>query len=257
MERELEKRCFKFYRRLSAAHEYESDLVQQFLLGLRLIANPADRFHMNTLLKAWGASTDSVPTCSTGSDVIDALRAVAAASGGEDGVAVVGALGAIVSASQSIRLPLALSLLKLHADTFDEEARRYVYSDAEIIGGEWDQYLRNKPSTASLGGFLSHMALGSTQQPNADGVALMTVHASKGLEFDVVFLVGLAEGIFPDYRAVNRPTALTEELRNAFVAATRSKRLLYLTYLKLRMMPWGDTRATVESRYLRFMGQVG
>ncbi|MDP3745610.1 MAG: ATP-dependent helicase [Phenylobacterium sp.] len=256
VESELKKRGMKFFRRLSAAHEYESDLIQQFLLGLRLIANPADRFHLNALLKAWGASADSAPVCAAGVDVIDALRTVAPADGQIDGTAVIDALEAIVSGSQAIRLPLALSLLKRHADGFDEEARRYVYSDAEIIGGEWDQYLRNKPSAASLGGFLSHMALGSTQQPNADGVALMTVHASKGLEFDVVFVAGLAEGIFPDYRA-RHPQALTEELRNAFVAATRSKRLLYLTYPKLRMMPWGDTRATVESRFLHLMQSVG
>lgn len=101
------------------------------------------------------------------------------------------------------------------------------------------------------------MALGSTQQPNADGVALMTVHASKGLEFDAVFLVGMAEGIFPDYRAVNSATALNEELRNAFVAATRSKRLLYLSYPKFRKMPWGDIRQSTPSRFLVTMGQAG
>lgn len=84
----------------------------------------------------------------------------------------------------------------------------------------------------------------------------MTVHASKGLEFEVVFLAGMAEGIFPDYRA-RTFSALTEETRNAFVAVTRSKRLLYATYPKLRMMPWGDERATEPSRYLKKIVQVG
>jgi DNA helicase-2/ATP-dependent DNA helicase PcrA len=162
-----------------------------------------------------------------------------------------------IATSQTLRLPPALALLKDHADAFDEEARRYVYSDADLIAGEWDQYLRNRPSTATLGSFLSNMALGSTQQPNADSVALMTVHASKGLEFDAVFLVGLAEGIFPDYRAGNHSSALNEESRNAFVAATRSKRLLYLSYPKLRKMPWGDIRQATQSRYLTTMAQVG
>jgi DNA helicase-2/ATP-dependent DNA helicase PcrA len=252
VERELEKRGLKFYRRLSSAHEYESDLLQHFLLGLRLVANPADRFHMNALLKAWDIPATSVPTCSSGSEVVDALLAAAKARGGQGNLAVAQALKTIVT-SQTLRLPPALSLLKVHADTLDEESRRYVYSDADIIASEWDQYLRNKPSAMTLGGFLSNMALGSTQQPNADGVALMTVHASKGLEFDVVFLVGLAEGIFPDYRATNRASALNEELRNAFVAATRAKRLLYLAYPMFRKMPWGDIRPASKSRYLESM----
>ena len=255
VERELATRDLKFYRRLSAAHEYESDLLQHFLLGLRLLANPADRFHLNALLKAWEMPGAAIPICSTASEVVGALSAAVQASGDGNSVAVVQALKTI-SASPTPRLPPALAILKAHADGFDEEARRYVYSDADLIAGEWDQYLRNKATAATLGSFLSNMALGSTQQPNADGVALMTVHASKGLEFDVVFLVGMAEGIFPDYRAGNRSSALNEESRNAFVAATRSKRLLYLCYPKLRKMPWGDVRVSAPSRYLTTMAQV-
>ena len=256
VEHELTARGLNFYRRLSAAHEYESDLLQHLLLGLRLLANPADRFHLNALLKAWGMPGTIIPVCSTASEVVDALSAAAQVGGDGDSVAVVRALKTIVD-SPTPRLPPALAILKTHADGLDEEARRYVYSDADLIAGEWDQYLRSKASAATLGSFLSNMALGSTQQPNADGVALMTVHASKGLEFDAVFLVGMAEGIFPDYRAGNRAAALDEESRSAFVAATRSKRLLYLSYPKLRKMPWGDIRQAAASRYLITMAQVG
>lgn len=256
VERELATRDLKFCRRLSAVHEYESDLLQHFLLGLRLLANPADRFHLNTLLKAWDIPVAVIPVCSTASEMVVALSAATQADGNKDCLAVVQALK-MIAASSTPRLPPALAILKTHADGLEEEARRYVYSDADLIAGEWDQYLRNKASTATLGSFLSNMALGATQQPNADGVALMTVHASKGLEFDAVFLVGMAEGIFPDYRAGNRSSALSEELRNAFVAATRSKRLLYLSYPKLRKMPWGDIRQAAQSRYLTSMAQVG
>lgn len=254
VERELAARNLKFYRRLSAAHEYESDLLQHFLLGLRLLANPADRFHLNALLKAWDITEPVVPVCSTASEMVDALSAAAQAVGSQDSHAVIQALKTI-GTSQTLRLTPALTVLKKHAEGFDEEARRYVYSDADLIAREWDQYLRNRPSATTLGGFLSNMALGSTQQPDADGVALMTVHASKGLEFDAVFLVGMAEGIFPDYRAINRTNLLDEELRNSFVAATRSKRLLYLSYPRLRKMPWGDVRQSVPSRYLTMMAQ--
>jgi len=76
--------------------------------------------------------------------------------------------------------------------------------------------------------FLGQVALGTTQQPTEDGLALLTVHSAKGMEFDVVFLIGMNEGTFPDYRAYG--PALEEERRSAFVAVTRSRRLLYVTY---------------------------
>jgi DNA helicase-2/ATP-dependent DNA helicase PcrA len=97
------------------------------------------------------------------------------------------------------------------------------------------------------------MALGTSQQLNSDGVALLTVHSSKGLEFEVVFLIGMAEGVFPDYRAQGRSTEMAEERRNAFVAVTRSRRLLYFSYPKRRMMPWGDVRVSKPSP---FLGQI-
>ena len=96
---------------------------------------------------------------------------------------------------------------------------------------------------------MSSKALGATQQAAREGVALLTVHSSKGLEFDVVFVVGMAEGVFPDYRAKTRKEQ-EEESRNAFVAVTRSKRLLYLTWPRTRQMPWGDWRNQSPSRFL-------
>lgn len=96
---------------------------------------------------------------------------------------------------------------------------------------------------------MSSKALGATQQTARSGVALLTVHSSKGLEFDVVFVAGMVEGVFPDYRAKAKKE-LEEESRNAFVAVTRSKRLLYLTFPRTRMMPWGDRRYQQPSRFL-------
>jgi DNA helicase-2/ATP-dependent DNA helicase PcrA len=69
------------------------------------------------------------------------------------------------------------------------------------------------------------------------------------MEFDVVFVIGMCEGTFPDYRARRAPE-MAEEWRNAFVAVTRSRRLLYLTFPAKRMMPWGDTRDQTRSRFL-------
>ncbi len=87
-----------------------------------------------------------------------------------------------------------------------------------------------------------------------DGLGLITVHSAKGLEFDVVVVMGMVEGIFPDYRA--KGLSLEEEKRNAFVAITRSMRLLAMSYSKARMMPWGSLRQQQPSGYLRDVGLI-
>ncbi|XQM31302.1 3'-5' exonuclease [Burkholderia gladioli] len=74
------------------------------------------------------------------------------------------------------------------------------------------------------------------------------------MEFDVVFVAGMADGTFPDYRAIGRQRAMAEESRNAFVAVTRSKRLLYLTYPRVKLMPWGDHRVQQASRFVSMSG---
>jgi DNA helicase-2/ATP-dependent DNA helicase PcrA len=96
------------------------------------------------------------------------------------------------------------------------------------------------------------VALGATHQVNENGVAMLTVHSAKGMEFDVVFLIGMNEGTFPDYRA--KGAALAEERRNVFVAVTRSRRLLYLTYPMQKVMPWGDIKTQQPSRFVRELG---
>lgn len=64
-----------------------------------------------------------------------------------------------------------------------------------------------------------------------NGISLLTAHRSKGLQYDIVFIIGLSEGTFPDYRAVKAGgTQLSQEMNNMYVAVTRAKRLCYMTY---------------------------
>lgn len=94
--------------------------------------------------------------------------------------------------------------------------------------------------------------MGKTQDISGDkGAALLTAHMSKGLQYEVVFVVGLAEGTFPDYRAVSAGAKeMEQEKNNMFVAATRAKRLCYFTYPKYKKMPWGDIKIQKKSRFL-------
>ena len=103
-----------------------------------------------------------------------------------------------------------------------------------------------------LGEFLAQVALVSDldETPDAENaVTLMTLHAAKGLEFDLVFLAGLEEGIFPHSRSLNNLTEMEEERRLMYVGVTRAKQKLHITYAKRRQM-WGETRYYQPSRFL-------
>lgn len=103
-----------------------------------------------------------------------------------------------------------------------------------------------------LGAFLTHATLeaGDNQaQAGEDAVQLMTVHAAKGLEFDVVCLTGLEEGLFPHENSLLDAGGLEEERRLMYVAITRARERLYITLAQSRMLH-GQTRYALRSRFL-------
>ncbi len=96
----------------------------------------------------------------------------------------------------------------------------------------------------SLEGFLASAALASdadSKDTDQDRVTLMTLHASKGLEFPVVFLVGMEQGLFPSYRSLDDPASLEEERRLCYVGLTRAKERLFLSHASERRL-WGGMR---------------
>jgi DNA helicase-2/ATP-dependent DNA helicase PcrA len=105
---------------------------------------------------------------------------------------------------------------------------------------------------ASLDAFLANAALASSLDDNKESsekVALMTLHAAKGLEFPVVFLVGLEEGLFPSFRSVNDPSALEEERRLMYVGITRAQEKLFLSHAQARRL-YGNREYAIPSRFL-------
>jgi len=102
-----------------------------------------------------------------------------------------------------------------------------------------------------LAAFLTHAALeaGDNQaQAGQDAVQLMTVHASKGLEFDGVFIGGMEEGLFPHENSASERDGLEEERRLMYVAITRARKRLYLSHSQTRMLH-GQTRYNIKSRF--------
>jgi DNA helicase-2/ATP-dependent DNA helicase PcrA len=102
-----------------------------------------------------------------------------------------------------------------------------------------------------LAAFLTHASLeaGDNQaQAGQDALQLMTVHSAKGLEFDAVFITGLEEGLFPHENSVSDIDGLEEERRLMYVAITRARKRLYLSFSQTRMLH-GQTRYNVKSRF--------
>lgn len=104
----------------------------------------------------------------------------------------------------------------------------------------------------SLAEFLESITLSSDVdnfEENQDTVTLMTLHSAKGLEFPVVFLVGMEEGIFPGYKSIGEPKELEEERRLCYVGITRAKNNLYFTCAKHRTI-FGSTSYNAMSRFI-------
>ena len=258
--REIEK-LFKekeipFYKKTSGSGvRSESDIVSEFEIALRLLANPRDRLHLGMLLQEWGVS-ESIDECLADLDLKnlsgEALFEHIEPNASAKSDPIFEILRTINWAATGFRLSDALDAIEDIAGEFDDEERALVMEDIQEWRKHWEFYVRSEQGgSQNVQGFLSQLALGTTQQPREDGVALLTVHSSKGMEFDVVFMVAMNEGTFPDFRA--KDDSLVEEQRNAFVAVTRSRRLLYLTYPSLKMMPWGDQKRQKPSRYLEMI----
>ena len=132
-------------------------------------------------------------------------------------------------------------LAELIADASDEaEDRRRNLN--ELVNAALQYQEEN--DEGSLEEFLASAALASdadSKDGQQDRVTLMTLHASKGLEFPVVFLVGLEQGLFPSYRSLDDPAALEEERRLCYVGITRAKERLFLSHASERRL-WGGMR---------------
>jgi len=146
-----------------------------------------------------------------------------------------------------------LTALPHDGDAIDDVER--LSRDAETLSYCWRSFCRAADEgERSLGAFLNHLSLSGRTAPSDPGIRVLTIHAVKGLEFRVVFLVGMNEGTFPDYRSVDDPRLLEDERRNAYVAVTRAGRFLQLSRPRVRMMPWGDLRSQRPSRFLSELG---
>jgi DNA helicase-2/ATP-dependent DNA helicase PcrA len=139
-------------------------------------------------------------------------------------------------------------------DTADAKSRLENLQELVGVAKEFE----GQENAGTLDDFLANVALVSdldTLDPSSSFVTLMTLHAAKGLEFPVVFLTGLEEGVFPHNRALTDLTELEEERRLAYVGITRAMDRLYMSYAMRRTL-FGNTFAHPKSRFLEEMPSV-
>ena len=127
----------------------------------------------------------------------------------------------------------------LKAEGFEGEGKIEYVNELISAALEYEKRIAESGDELNLIDFLGEIFLLSDvdkYDENADAVVLMTVHAAKGLEFPVVFLAGMEDGIFPSEQDRESDSEMSEERRLAYVAITRAKELLYISYAKERMM---------------------
>ncbi len=160
---------------------------------------------------------------------------------GRDAVALpVDELGTETSLGQNPGLTQSPASQGLDADALNNPSPEFLAPDFET--GE---------TLSPLVAFLTHAALesGDNQaKAGQDAVQLMTVHSSKGLEFDCVFITGLEDGIFPHENSLLEAGGIEEERRLMYVAITRARKRLYLSHSQTRMLH-GQTRYNLKSRF--------
>ncbi len=133
----------------------------------------------------------------------------------------------------------------------DKEKGEERLQNLDELNNNLIRYKEENPE-AELSDFLEEVALMTdidNYNADADTVVLMTLHASKGLEFPVVFIPGMEEGVFPGMQSMYDPTEIEEERRLAYVGITRAKQKLYLLNTRSRMI-FGSTKYNLSSRFL-------
>jgi DNA helicase-2/ATP-dependent DNA helicase PcrA len=134
-----------------------------------------------------------------------------------------------------------------------DETRIENLHELEAVAREFEERLEDESAAGTLVDFLEQVALVADADQIPDGgagvVTLMTLHTAKGLEFPVVFLTGMEDGVFPHLRAMSNPKELEEERRLAYVGITRAQRRLYVSRAAMRSS-YGAPQVNPPSRFL-------
>jgi DNA helicase-2/ATP-dependent DNA helicase PcrA len=255
------------YQIIGGVRFYDRKEIKDVIAYLRLLYQPNDRMSFSRIV--------NIPTRGIGPTSLEKFLLWQAASGMD-------IIAALVNADQTStltpRAKASLSSLgellrtlqgKLEAETTPSELietliNKTGYRDfildgtpqAEEREANIGSLISDAKAFLTLPDFLEEVALMSSadSDSNEQKVTLMTIHAAKGLEFPVVFMVGMEEGIFPNARVQDEgPAALEEERRLCYVGMTRARQELHLSYASSRLQ-FGQRGYNMPSRFLSDMG---
>lgn len=259
------------YRVYGGMRFFDRQEIKHALAYLRLIANPEDD---SALLRVI-----NFPTRGIGARSLELLQDDARLHGGSlwaaalqkcGGEAIIaqesakslkgiaGFVQLIMTMREScdaLPLPLVVEQMLTHSDLLTHYAKERESADRlenlnELINAATS--FVHEAEDDSLAEFLAHASLEAGEHQagsGQDALQLMTVHAAKGLEFHSVFLSGLEEGLFPHENSLNETDGIAEERRLMYVAMTRARRRLYLSFAQSRMLH-GQNRYNIPSRFL-------
>ena len=231
--------------------EPESNLMKSYDLGTRLLANSSSQIHLKQLLNLLKIPSQSIDK-SGGFNTLSSLKAELTPELKNEFECLLQAWQLVDADIKNFLKALDLIEESLPSFDFPDDARALTVLDITDWRESWKRYLLNsKSSNRTLANFRRFVAMGYNQGKTEFGFPLGTVHTVKGLEFDIVFLMGMTEGTFPDYRALNDPKKLNEEKNNAYVAVTRARRKLFISYPLKKTMPWGDIKSQKKSRFIK------
>ena len=258
IEEEMLKKNIK-YRIVGSFYFYNRKEIKDLLCYLRLINNHKDDVSLLRII--------NTPKRGIGEKTIDNLTTIAE----EKGISLYEAISSGKElAFKEIIEELTndsekLSLTELIDNILEKSGIKKEYSSSKLLEdeirlenlNEFKGVTKNyeeEYGSATLSDFLDEVSLVSDMSEHQEGndrVSLMTVHSVKGLEYDYVFIVGMEEGIFPHYNAINYggKAEIEEERRLCYVAITRAKKDLTITSAKSRML-FGNTTRNMPSRFI-------
>jgi len=266
----LERAFLRFrvpYQIVGGVRFYDRKEVKDIIAYLRLVYQPNDRMSFSRIanVPVRGVGETSLERflawqSLTGMDILSALINVEQTSTVTNRAKV-----ALTSLGEKLRIIQAMLETSTPNEIIEKLLKLTGYTDyiadgtpqAEERQDNIGALLSDALNFASLPDFLEEVALMSSADTESNGqkVTMMTLHAAKGLEFPVVFIVGMEEGILPHARVYEAgPAELEEERRLAYVGMTRAREELHLTYAKSRLQ-FGQRGYNPASRFLADMGE--
>jgi len=276
------------YKVVGGVRFYERKEIRDLLAYLRVLGNPEDTVSLRRILnvprRGIGDRAEDLVAAFASRERMSfwqALRrpaevpalATRSLKQIKDFVALLGELGGLAESltpaeliEQILHKTGYLAELQASRDPQDE-TRIENLQEFEAVAREFEERLDGESAAGRLVDFLEQVALvadadsipGTKGAPVPPGerapesdqgvVTLMTLHTAKGLEFPVVFLTGMEDGVFPHLRAMNNPKELEEERRLAYVGITRAQKRLYVTRAAMRSS-WGAPQVNPASRFL-------